>query len=73
MTKMTKTPGAEKRGWVKRMAKTAFEKLFSSLFAGCAGISPYASQELFYYSGCGWEEAKMAQSMMRAKLYEEGE
>ena len=58
-------------GWMMRMATAVCEKLFNSFCASGMGISPYASQDFFYYSGCGWEEARMYQSMVRAKLYEE--
>ena len=72
MSEMTvNTQEVVKQGWVTRLVTAVFEKLFSSIGTSDIGISPYASQEFFYYSGYGWEEAIMYQSMVRAKLYEE--
>jgi hypothetical protein len=71
MNEMMDTQGLVKQGWMIRMVTTVFEKLFNSLCASNMGISPYSSQEFFYYSSYGWEEARMYQSMVRAKLYEE--
>jgi hypothetical protein len=62
----------KKQGWMMRMVTAVFEKLFHSICESNLGISPAASQEFFYYSGYGWEEAIMYQSMVRAKLYEDG-
>jgi hypothetical protein len=61
----------KKQGWMLRLVTAVFEKLFSAICASDMGISPAASQEFFYYSGYGWEEAIMYQSMVRAKLHEE--
>jgi hypothetical protein len=62
----------KKQGWMMRWITAVFEKLFSAICASDMGISPATSQEFFYYSGYGWEEAIMYQSMVRAKLYEDG-
>lgn len=76
MNEMTlNTQEVVQQGWMMRVVTAVFEKLFSAICdficASDMGISPAAGQEFFYYSGYGWEEAIMYQSMVRAKLYEE--
>ena len=61
----------KKQGWMMRVITAVFKKLFDSICANDMGLSPYASQEFFYYSGYGWEEAIMYQSITHSKLYEE--
>ena len=72
MNEMTvDTQEMAKQGWMARLVTAVFEKLFNATGSNDMGISPYASQEFFYCSGYGWEEAIMYQSMVRSKLYEE--
>ncbi|MBX3060259.1 MAG: hypothetical protein KF770_27695 [Anaerolineae bacterium] len=70
MNEMMDKQKSVKQGWRIRIATAVFEKLFNTFCTGGMGLSPYASQEFFYYSGCGWEEAWMYQSIVRTKLYE---
>ena len=61
----------KKQGWMMKVVTAVFEKLFNATGSSDMGISPAASQEFFHYSGYGWEEAIMYQSMVRAKMFEE--
>jgi hypothetical protein len=61
----------KKQGWMMRMVTAVFEKLLHGICASDMSISPAAAQHFIYYSGYGWEEAIMYQSIVRAKLYEE--
>ncbi len=71
MSKMTASKQEmAKQRLVMRLVTAVFEKLFNTIGSSDMGISPYASQEFFYYSSYGWEEAYMYQSIIRAKLYE---
>lgn len=71
MNEMIDKQESVKQGWMMRIATAVCEKLFNSFCASNMGISPYASQEFFYFSSYGWEEARMYQSIVSTKLYEE--
>lgn len=58
----------KKQGWMMSVVTAVFEKLFSAFCTNGMGISPAASQEFMHYTGYGWEEAIMYQSIVRAKL-----
>ncbi len=54
-----------------QLLTTVMAKLFNSICASDMDMCSTGSQEFHYYSGYGWEEGIMYQSIIRAKLYEE--
>lgn len=60
-----------KQGWLMRLATAVAEKLFAGFCTYEIGASPYETQLYMVYSGYGWEEAVMAQSLMHLKMDEE--
>ena len=61
----------EKEGLLKRLAAYFAEKMFSGFCTYSIGASPYETWMYMTYSGYGWEEAMMAQSLTRLKMDDE--
>jgi hypothetical protein len=70
MNEMTATQKVAKQGWIMRLSTAIDEKLLAWICESEMGISPYGSQQIFTYSGYGWEKVLMYQSLVGAK-YEE--
>ena len=61
----------EKQGWLMRLATAVAEKMFAGFCTYELGATPYETQMVMYYSGYGWEEAMMAQSLTYLKMDED--